>query len=148
MKVKIQQSFISGVVATIVMTIFMMLSPLMGMPEMDIAGKLSKMLGFSLAVGWIMHFMIGIIFAFLYVFFFLPVLHKTNSVMIKGLLFGIATFIVAQIMMQIMGTVFGEPPVPKGSMVLMIVGSVVGHLIFGIVVAFMVKGNLKNPSNS
>ncbi|MBG0780957.1 MAG: hypothetical protein H0S84_01675 [Bacteroidales bacterium] len=43
------------------MTLIMMVGPMMGMPKMNPATMLSMMMGFPLIVGWIMHFMIGLI---------------------------------------------------------------------------------------
>lgn len=49
-----------------------------------------------------------------------------------------AVFIFAQIMMAIMGMIFPMPPI-KGNMMLMMLGSIMGHIIFGITVALLVK---------
>ena len=63
MQTKIQQSVISGIVATIVMTLLMVLGGAMGMPKMNPPDMLSGMIGVPVAMGWAIHFMIGIIFA-------------------------------------------------------------------------------------
>ena len=59
--------------------------------------------------------------------------------MLKGAVFGFAAFIFAQIMMAIMGAVLGGTPPMDGSMLLMMFGSILGYVIFGIVVAMFVK---------
>lgn len=56
----------------------------------------------------------------------------------KGAIFGFVVFIFAQIMMAIMGMILPMPPM-EGGMVLMMVGSIIGHIIFGIIVALFVK---------
>jgi uncharacterized membrane protein YagU involved in acid resistance len=138
MNTKITKSLIAGVVATAVMTLVMFVAPMMGMPKMNPADMLSSMMGVPIVVGWIMHFIIGIVFAVAYVLFFNSLVKISNKIL-KGALFGIAVFIIAQIGMGLMSLVFGEMPAPEGSMVLTMVGSVLGHVVYGIVVALIVK---------
>ncbi len=142
MTTKFKQSIIGGIVATAVMTMVMFVAPMMGMPKMNPAAMLSMMMGFPLSIGWIMHFMIGIIFALMYAFLFIPLVKKVNSNMLKGAIFGMAAFVFAQIAMAIMGAMLGGMPPMEGSMMLMMIGSIMGHVIFGIVVAVFVKGEV------
>ncbi len=92
MKSKIAQFLIAGMVATAVMTGFTFLAPTMGLPKMNPAEMLSGMMGVSVMVGYLMHFMIGVIFAAAYVYLFNPKVH-INSKFLKGSLFGFAVFI-------------------------------------------------------
>lgn len=138
MTTKIKQAFIGGVIGTAVMTIVMMIAPMMGMPKMNPPQMLSMIMGFSIVVGWLMHFMIGIIFAMAYAFFFINVVKKVSNNILKGTIFGITAFIFAQIMMALMGMIFPMPPM-EGSMLFMMIGSIMGHIIFGITVALFVK---------
>jgi uncharacterized membrane protein YagU involved in acid resistance len=92
MKSKIAQSIIAGLVATAVMTGFVFLAPMMGLPKMNPAEMLSGMMGVSLMIGYLMHFMIGIIFAAVYVYLFNPKVH-ISSKLLKGVLFGFAVFV-------------------------------------------------------
>jgi len=135
---KIQKTLIGGIIGTAVMTLVMMIAPMMGMPKMSPPEMLSMMMGFSIVVGWMMHFMIGVIFAMAYAFFFINVVKKVSNNILKGAIFGMAAFIFAQIMMAIMGMMFPMPPM-EGNMILMMVGSIMGHVIFGITVAMFVK---------
>lgn len=138
MTTKIKQSLIGGIIGTAVMTMIMFIAPMMGMPKMSPPEMLSMMMGFPIAVGWLMHFMIGIIFAMAYAFFFINLIKKVNNNILKGAIFGFAVFIFAQIMMAVMGILMPMPPM-EGSMMLMMVGSIMGHIIFGITVALFVK---------
>ena len=97
---------------------------------------LSGTMGLPLVAGYLMHFMIGIIFAAFYVYFFNP---KVNigSKLAKGALFGLAVFIFAQVMIFIMGKIM-TMPMAEGSKMLMMFGSLMGHVIFGMVTAFIV----------
>lgn len=139
MNSKLAQSLVAGIAATIVMTIVMMIAPMLGMAEMNPPAMVSNMLGMPIAVGWIMHFMIGIVFAASYVYFFRPILPIGNKV-VKGIVFGIIIAILAKIGMTIMSAMAGgETPEPEGAMVPMIMALVLGHVIFGIVVALVAK---------
>ena len=145
MQNKITKSITAGIIGTAVMTLFMMIAPMMGMPKMSAPHLLSGMLGVPIAVGWIMHIMIGTIFAFAYAFFFINVLKKVSSNILKGAIFGFAVFIFAQIMMAIMGMMMPMPPM-EGSMMLMMIGSIMGHIVFGITVVIFVKEQVAENS--
>lgn len=135
---KIQKALTGGILGTAVMTIVMMIAPMMEMPKMSPPSMLSMMMGFPILVGWIMHFMIGVIFAMTYAFFFINLVKKVSNNILKGAIFGMSAFIFAQIIMAIIGMMF-PMPIMEGSMMLMMVGSIIGHIIFGITVALFVK---------
>lgn len=135
---KIQQAILGGLAGTAVMTVVTLLAPMIGMPKMSPPEMLSMMLGFPIAVGWVMHFIIGVTFALAYVFFFINWVRKISSNILKGAIFGMVAFIFAQIMLSIMGMMFPMPPM-EGSMLLVMVGSILGHIVFGITVALVVK---------
>lgn len=136
MKSKIAQTILAGMIATGVMTIIGLMAPYMGLPKMNPAEMLSGMMGVSAIAGWAMHFMIGITFAAAYVYFFNPKVH-INSKILKGALFGLAVFIFAQVMMFIIGKIM-PMPMMGGNMMRMMLGSLIGHLVYGIVVACIV----------
>ncbi|MDA3907078.1 MAG: hypothetical protein PF484_13480 [Bacteroidales bacterium] len=140
MNTKVSKSVIGGLVATLVMTLFMFVGPMMGMPKMNPAEMLSIMMGVPVLVGWIMHFVIGVIFALLYIYLLKSHLTKVGSWVVKGIIFGLAVFVFAQIVRVIMGAIFGAMPSPEGNMVLMMIGSIVGHIVYGIIVVYFVKG--------
>ncbi|MBI3520375.1 MAG: hypothetical protein HY062_13615 [Bacteroidetes bacterium] len=139
MTIKIIKSVIGGIVGTAAMTMVMFIAPMMGMPKMNPAQMLSVMIGFPIVVGWLMHFMIGIIFAMMYTFLFIKVVKKVNNNVLKGAIFGMASFIFAQIVMAIMGAMMGGMPPMEGSVILVMIGSIMGHVIFGVVVALFIK---------
>ena len=136
MKSKIAQSVIAGLAATAVMTGFIFLAPMMGLPKMNPAEMLSGMMGVPLIVGYLMHCMIGIIFAAAYVYLFNPKV-RIQSKLVKGSLFGFAVFIFAQVMIFIIGKLM-PMPMAEDNMMLIMLGSLIGHLVYGIVVALIV----------
>jgi uncharacterized membrane protein YagU involved in acid resistance len=123
----IGRAVIAGVIGTAVMTaVGLWIAPLMGMPPMNPAEMLAGAMGGMMALGWIAHFMIGTVLAVIYAFTapWLP-----GPPVLRGALYGIAPFLVAQIaVMPMMGM-----PVFSGSAV-MAMGSLIGHLIYGGVV--------------
>ncbi|WP_347375047.1 DUF6789 family protein [Aequorivita sp. Q41] len=133
MNINIQKSIIAGIIGTVVMTVVLMAAPMMGMPKMAPPEMLSAMVGVPVFVGWLMHFMIGILFAFAYSYGCI-FKSKIKNVWLKGAVFGIIAFVFAQIMMRVMGMMMPMPSM-EGSMMLTAIGSLMGHIIFGIVVA-------------
>ncbi|MBR9998460.1 MAG: hypothetical protein KFF73_05780 [Cyclobacteriaceae bacterium] len=138
METKIKQSLIGGVVATIVMSVFMFLISFIGFPKMNPPAMLSGMMGMPVFVGWFIHLMIGVIFALAYAYFLFNLVKKAGGKVVRGLIFGVAVFIFAQIMFALMGAVMGGMPPQEGSMVLLMIASLLGHVVYGIVVAAFV----------
>lgn len=124
------KSILGGIVSTILMTIITMVAPMMGMPKMSPPDMLAGMMNVPIFVGWIMHFMIGIIFALAYTYLFAPKVNISNLI-VKGAVFGFAAFIFAQIALAIMGAIFPMPEM-EGSIILTMIGSIIGHVVFGI----------------
>lgn len=132
-------------IATVIFTVVTMIAPVMGFPKMSPPAMLSMMMGLPIVVGWLMHFMIGIVFALAYSFIFINVLKKINNNLFKGIIYGLIAFMFAQIMMVVMGMMFPMPPM-EGSMMLMMIGSMIGHIVFGISVALLIKEPLAEKS--
>ncbi len=138
---KLQQSLAGGILATIAMTVFTVIGGAMGMPKIRPPERLAGMMKIPVAAGWVMHFMIGIIFATAYVLFFNYWLRRITSKLLKGVVYGIIAYIVGHFSVAILGAVFGDAgtPQPQGSPVLRMIGLVVAHIVFGITVALVVK---------
>lgn len=133
---RILKTMLAGIAATGVMTAVMFIAPMMGMPKMNPAAMLSMTMGMPIAMGWIMHFMIGIGFAFSYLLIFSKILGKISNNILKGALFGFIAFVLAQIGMTMMGLMLDMPPM-EGNMILIMAGSIMGHVVFGIVVGLV-----------
>lgn len=127
MNIKTGRAIAAGMIGTAVMTaVGLWVAPLMGMPPMNPAEMLAGPMGGSMALGWMAHFAIGTILALIYAVV-APWLPGPPAV--RGALYGLAPFLVAQIvLMPMMGM-----PVFSGS-VAMAMGSLIGHLIYGAVV--------------
>ena len=132
---KIRKSVVGGMLGTTAMTLVLFGAPGVGLPQLSPPQMLSSMLDFPILYGWLLHFMIGIIFAMMYVFVISRILKKIHSTMWRGTVLGVFAFIFGQIMINILGTLFAEAPPMAGGMVQTMIVSVLGHLVFGMTVA-------------
>ena len=138
MNTKIQKALIGGIGGTLAMSLAMIIAQTMGMPKMSPPEMLSTMMGFPILIGWLMHFMIGIVFALSYTIYFSKVLAKINHTLLKGSIFGFFVFIFAQISMAVIGAMMDGMPAMQGNMIVIILGSLMGHIIFGFVVSMLI----------
>ncbi len=121
----------AGLAGTLVMTMVMLMAPLMGMPSMPIGKMLAGFMGIPAAIGWIAHFMIGTVLALIYVFVFSSRLPGNSWV--RGALYGLLPWLLSQVMVNPMmgaGIFASNTAAP----VMMVMGSLLGHLIYGAVV--------------
>ncbi len=129
-------SIVAGLLGTLVMTVLMYMAPRMGMPKMDIIGMLGTMFtaseGSARVLGTLAHFMMGVIFAIIYAL--LWSFGIGSPTWLWGLIFGAVHGVVAIVMMPMMTKMHPRPP-QMDSGALMMVGLLMGHLVFGLVVA-------------
>jgi uncharacterized membrane protein YagU involved in acid resistance len=117
---------VGGLVATAVMTVLILMAPAMGLPPMNIGGMLGSVMGGSLYLGWMAHFVIGTVLAIVYATFFVTRLPGPGFV--RGALYGLVPWIVAQlVVMPMMGAGLFGGSFGAGF------GSLMGHLIYGAV---------------
>ncbi len=125
-KINLPKAILGGVLGTIAMTfVGAWLAPMMGMPPMNPAELLAKVAGDNIVVGWIGHFLTGIVLAIIYAAFqsYLP-----GPSFVRGALYSIAPWLAAMlIVMPLIGM-----PLFMGAGILA-VRSLVGHLVFGAV---------------
>lgn len=139
------QAVIAGIVATAMMTAVMFLAPLMGLPRMNVAEMLHGMVGIPVWLGWVMHFVIGIVFAVAYVQWFNFRLPIEND-LVRGMVYGVLVFVFAQVMMMLMRAMgMGAEPGPEANMVMMAIGSFIGHLVFGLGLGLFIKREVAVP---
>lgn len=136
--VKATRAVMAGLVGTAAMTALLLVEPSVGLPKVAIGQILSTALGLTpayltvgAATGWIIAFLVGVGFALLYAGFFerrLP-----GGALGRGALYGVLIFILAQLVFMplVGGGVFSRGDVE------MIVGSLLGHLVYGVIVGWI-----------
>ncbi len=139
-------AIVAGFIGTVVISMVMAMAPKMGMPKMDIVGMLGSMLGKpNRMLGWMMHFMMGIVFALIYAF--LWSLGVGSPTWLNGLILGAIHWLIIGMAMGMVpmmhaGIKSGAVKAPglwmtnNGEMMAFI-GGLLGHMVFGLVVAFI-----------
>ncbi len=126
MNFSIGKAVLAGMLATAIMTAFMLVAPMMGMPPMSIGKMLASQMGGNIALGWGAHFMIGTLLALIYAGVFVKRLRGPAAV--RGIVFSLFPWLVAQlVVMPMMGM-----GLFSGS-ILMAAGSLMGHIAYGFV---------------
>ena len=119
-----KRAVVGGLVATVVMTGLMLAAPMMGMPPMNIGAMLGSVMGGSLVLGWMAHFIIGTGLALGYAAVFASRLPGPGF--LRGAIYGVLPWLMAQlVVMPMMGAGFFS-----GSF-LAAAGSLMGHLVYG-----------------
>lgn len=136
-----------GITATTVMTLFMLVAPFIGFPKMDAGELLGAMLGGYPILGWILHFIIGSIFALLYAIIFngwLPVINDTA----RGAVYSIIVFLFSEIIFALINLAGYLDSRMKENMAMMIFGFMLACFVYGSILGFiMKKEKINNPFN-
>lgn len=131
-------AIVAGLAGTAAMTVLMYLAPMMGLPKMDIIGMLGSMFtsnkGTATILGLVMHFMMGAIFAIIYAL--LWSMGIGSPTWLWGLIFGAVHGVVAIVTMPLMARMHPRPPEMEGGMLTML-GQLMGHMVYGLVVALV-----------
>ncbi|MGA9649813.1 DUF6789 family protein [Pedobacter sp.] len=134
--IKLKQGIFAGIAATLVMTMLMLIAPMMGMPEMKIGNMIAQFMGMPVWVGWLMHMMVGILLALIYVF---AVRDRLSwHPFVKGILFALLPWMIMQLMvMPMMG--IGLFSANASEPAKMVMGTMMGHLVYGAVLGLAAK---------
>jgi len=136
----ILKALAAGTVATLVMSGFAAMAPLMGMPPMNPAAMLASQMGGSLVLGWAAHLMVGNVLALAFALVARDRLPGPFAV--RGALFALAPWLMAQVVvMPMMGAgLFSGSALVAG-------GSLMGHLVFGAVLGLAYRpAGQRSPS--
>ncbi|MDH3297773.1 MAG: hypothetical protein OEM23_05280 [Gemmatimonadota bacterium] len=135
MKPRLMQAIIGGLAGTIVMTLMMyFVAPMMMGGPMDVAAMLGDMMGMSNTVGMIVHFLLGAL-AFPALFALVLWDKLPGDSWMKGLVFGMALFLIAQaVVMPMAGAGVFSANHPEQMMA--VLGSLVGHALYGLILGW------------
>ncbi|MBI4337026.1 MAG: hypothetical protein HY683_04265 [Chloroflexi bacterium] len=135
---------VAGLVGTAVMTMLMYSAPVMGMPKMNIAQTLGTMVlpqgSSAFIMGMMMHMVNGVIFVAIYAAVWNA--FGNNVTWWSGLIFGAVHSLVAAVGMGMLMGIHkevkaGRLPSPMSGGTKGMAGMVMGHLLFGLVVALV-----------
>ena len=128
----------AGLIGTGVMTALLLIEPSVGLPKIAIGQILSTSLGLASAhltigpaVGWSIHFVVGMVLALLYAA--AVQLRLPGTPLIRGALYGVLVFVVAQLVFM---PLVGAGVFSNGDLEF-IAGSLLGHLVYGGVVGWI-----------
>jgi len=139
-------AIISGLTGTLAISMVMALAPRMGLPKMDIVDLLSTMFGKENRIlGWMMHLMMGVIFAIVYSLVWSFGIGGPTYV--SGLIFGAIHWLIVGVIMGMIpmlhqGIKSGDVEAPglwmtKQGGAMAFFGGLLGHMVFGLVVALV-----------
>lgn len=138
----IKSAIIAGLAATAAMTMFTFMAPLMGI-EMDIPQMLASTMGAPVIIGWIAHFMIGVVLALSFAVVYYPNFGSTNKIK-SGAIFSLAPWLMAQIIVMPMMAIMNGAGYGAGffsGSILLAMASLMGHLLFGVVLGLIYKAD-------
>jgi uncharacterized membrane protein YagU involved in acid resistance len=137
---------VAGLAGTAVISMLMAMGPRIGMPKMAIWEMLGTMFSKegNLALGWIIHFMMGVIFAIIYAALWAAGIG--SATLVSGIVFGVVHFLIAGLVMGGMpmmhagikaGTVQAPGVLMLNAGVMGLMGGLIGHAVYGLVVALV-----------
>jgi uncharacterized membrane protein YagU involved in acid resistance len=133
----LSRAAIAGLLGTAAMTALLLVEPSIGLPKIAMGQVLSTSLGLTTAhlsigpaLGWALHFLIGMALAVIYAAAFdrrLP-----GPAVVRGMIYGALVFVVAQVVFMplVGGGIFS-----RGDSELL-AGSLLGHLLYGGVIGW------------
>ena len=137
---------VAGIVATIAVTALWLVEPFLGLPKLAVGSMLSSFLAVATAylpiwpeVGWGIHVVVGIGLALTYARWLADRL--PGGAFSRGVSFGFLVFLAAQVtFMPLVGAGFFS----RGDLPLLL-GSLIGHLVYGVLVTVIYGGGSRRP---
>lgn len=122
----VKRAVIGGFSGTVAMTALMLMAPKMGLPPMNVGEMLGSVMGGSVVLGWMAHFVVGTVLALGYGLVFEHRLPGPSA--LRGAIFAVGPWLMAQlVVMPMMGAgAFSGSMLAAG-------GSLMGHLVYGAV---------------
>ena len=132
-KPNIQKVVIAGIAGTLAMTVLRMLGPVAGFPKMDMGmmlGTNNPMMPMPYMVGWMMHFVIGVLLTYIYAAFVMGKLPGDGWQ--QGSIYSLAPWLVMSLVLApMMGMpLFGGP-------IMAAIAGLLGHLAYGATMGYI-----------
>ncbi|MDT8406373.1 MAG: DUF2938 family protein [Methylococcales bacterium] len=130
----IVRGIIAGLVATVVLSIMMVVKGAMGvMPELNVIAMLASKMGGIVALGWAAHFMFGVIYG---VVFGLIQGKLPGPLVVRGIVLGIIGWLIMMVMVMPM---MGQGLFAANMGMMAAVATFMLHVIFGAVLGLTYK---------
>jgi hypothetical protein len=142
------RAVLAGISAWVVFVIILYVLPSVGVPKMDLPEMLGGLFGLSsLAMGWVIFFVAGVVFALLYAYWFVS--HLPGLGWQRGLIYGIVPWLVMMVIVAPLLPVLNPMMMAKTAPgfffanmgMIATIGSLIAHMIWGIVLG-SVYGNV------
>ena len=140
-KIDFKKLIIASISGSAAMAVVMFLAPMMKMPEMNIGELLGTQMGMSESVGWVMHFVNGIIITWVYAAFLIDRLPFDGWK--RGMIYSLIPW---ALMNFIAMPMIGMEVFADGMMAF--VGSIIPHLAYGGVIGAIYTGEVSTDSAS
>lgn len=136
MENKVFSTVAGGLASTAVITGVMLLLSYMGMPDINYGEMLAKFTKTTPVVGWIMHFVTGVILAYGYVYYFRDEVDGPYAV--RGLIYSVLPWVITLIMLfPMIGIQRDNETSP--SVGIFILSTLIAYLSFGLVMGAIAK---------
>ncbi len=136
--VRLSRAIVAGVIATAVLTTLWIVESSLGLPSIAVGQILGSAMSVSVARlrvgvagGWLMHFVVGVVFALFYAWRLAQRLPGPPAV--AGALYGAMLFVLAQLLFM---PLVGAGVFSRGDAALLL-GSLLGHLAYGAVLGWI-----------
>ena len=129
------QTLVSGVIATVAISLYYYLIDSLGVEVLTPWRMIEYLLNVSLFWGWVFHLSVGLIFTWIYRRILSLALRKIKNLIFRGLTYGFIVFVISDVVIGLidfdLGMTIGYHIVSMGVLFL-------GDLIFGTLIGLMV----------
>ncbi len=132
-------SIVAGITGTAVITGLMLAANAAGLQGIDFGTLLANFTHTTPLLGWIMHFGVGILLAFVYVYYFRD--EFLASYPVRGVIFSIIPFVITMILLFPMSVFNTGQKIDSPGV--FIVATMVAYFAFGYVIGFIAKPQVK-----
>lgn len=142
MENKIKTSITGGIVGTAVITALMLLADALGISGINYGKMLAEFTQTTPLVGWVMHFLIGILLAFVYVYFFRDEFQGPYP--IRGLIYSIIPYVITMILLFPMAVMNTNQAINSPGVFM--VATMIAYFAYGYVMGMITKPHVERSA--
>ncbi len=144
MENKISSSIIGGIAGTAVITAMMLLANALGLQGIDFGKMLADFTHTTPIIGWVMHFLMGTLLAFVYVYFFRDEFQAPYP--IRGVIYSIIPFVVTMIILFPMSVMSAGKTIDSPGV--FIIATMLAYFAYGYVMGLIAKPKSVTANNT